>query len=549
MKKILIFLLVPFSSFSQLFNLYDIPASQIDINEILLYEHKFDLQNVPAFQASDQITVEQYGYYLKCIQYDSTENFFKSQIPNLNNLKVESLEEYFLDIERRNEPVMGVSMRQAINFCIWVNDIFHIKSKEDFFRLPTAFEWVAIDQFSEKLPFNPNHYLSDWTLSSYDESSYAYLAADYVYISLPDDPPSMKRKRIMGNNYKYSLSDYSDQYNRYCYEDSSYAYVGFRLVKVNGEISDQKDIIKRIFVNEVTIDTTSYIDTTLSIGENKFQYSLVNGLLNGDFIQKNKDDYTISGYFRNNQRHGLWTVKDNSEQLLLARLYINNKRYIALYPNHSPNKSSYIIEHQYFDKKFDQDSIILFDYVLEADVIYSKRIWKIIKDIDNPFLESSRIFDHLIKSVQNNELDAYHASNDHFKTELNANQVDSIASNDYVIEGFEIKEDFFLDRNRILGDTRIIGFAPYFIEQESNERKKICWFYYPACRKYLSEIKVSGSELNHINNVNDLFYWGIFKSEIIKVTSIYGTNYSEPPKNIQLDLLNLEHDMWIQFNR
>ena len=535
---------MPFSAQAQFVDLYSIPSSEIDVNQILQTKKKYEKQSIPAFQASNQITVEQYGFYLKCIQYDSSAEFFTSQIPNFNNLKGLNPDTYFSDPELQKEPVMGVSWNQARNFCIWLSDIYHIKSDEAYFRLPTVIEWMAINEQNNNSAIRINQDLSDWTISAYDESVYEYAFANgfnsYVYLALPEDPPSMKRKRVMGNNFKYSLPTPADHYRLYCYEDTSYAYVGFRVIKSKEFTFFSKNITE-------TQSVSTAIDSSMG---NYFEYEHDNGVFHGSFIQKNKNEMTISGYFRNNQRHGLWTIKDKSDKLVLARLYINNLRYIALFPNHSPNKSSYIIEHQQFDDKIDINGIRLFDYVAEANVLYSKRLWRIIQNKDNDLLNDSiDIFNYLMEYAESGELIVYHSSNDQFTTPLQSKDLNEINAANYVVDGFEIKEDFFLDRKRILGDIRIIGFAPYYINPKTNQRVNICWFYYPTCRKYLSELKLNNTGLYKIENVDDLFYWRFFRSTIIKESNVYDRETSPVTAKLELVLLAKEHEMWINFNR
>jgi len=90
--------------------------------------------------------------------------------------------------------------------------------------------------------YQPNEYglydmagnVSEWTLTAFDESSYAFshdLNPDYRYNARPDDPPVMKRKVIRGGSWK-DIGYYMQNGTRaYEYQDTTKSYIGFRCVR------------------------------------------------------------------------------------------------------------------------------------------------------------------------------------------------------------------------------------------------------------------------------------------------------------------------------
>ncbi|MCB0410268.1 MAG: hypothetical protein KDD29_08615, partial [Flavobacteriales bacterium] len=76
---------------------------------------------------------------------------------------------------------------------------------------------------------------SDWLLNSFDESAYNFYTNlpeyDYTYFHKKGDPPSLKRKKVVGESYLYNIP--SDGYPsfRYGYSYIGYQQISFRIIK------------------------------------------------------------------------------------------------------------------------------------------------------------------------------------------------------------------------------------------------------------------------------------------------------------------------------
>jgi gliding motility associated protien GldN len=170
--------------------------------------------------------------------------------------------------------------------------------------------------------------------------------------------------------------------------------------------------------------------------------------------------------------------------------------------------------------------IIPFPYLREADVFWSKRVWRVIdlKEKANLPLrypigkikDRKSFINVIMDAVVEGSLTAYKPSDDEFTFPMTKTEVDGIGnagkdtimvpspdppydpvpteivkefSRDKVIS-YRIKEDWFFDKQRSVLDVRIIGIAPmvYDEDEQGNIRegamkKPLFWIYYPEARK------------------------------------------------------------------
>jgi len=242
-----------------------------------------------------------------------------------------------------------------------------------------------------------------------------------------------------------------------------------------------------------------------------------------------------------------------------------------------------------------------FDFLREADVMWSKLVWRRIdlrEKMNQPmyYPEASDVVDDrmslinlLLYGIENEGLIAYDPSdeNNEFKQRMTFAEVkdrmgggnDTITVEnpdtgelvEKVFEGsvnpsevkqYMVKELWFFDRERSLLEVRIIGMCPirkYFkeddVDEEDEKQSKLFWVYYPDLRPLFARTEV----FNPFNDVerrtyDDLFVKRMFSSYIEKVSNVYGNRRIESyaigveamleSERIRTEIFNFEQDLW-----
>ena len=123
-----------------------------------------------------------------------------------------------------------------------------------------------------------------------------------------------------------------------------------------------------------------------------------------------------------------------------------------------------------------------------------------------------------------------------------------------------IKEDWFIDRQRGVRDIRVLGLAPVIqrFDDEGVARgiQTMFWLNYPECR----DLFVNTDAFNRHNSAarmsyDDVFAWKrFFNSVITKMDNqqdrhlqefLSGWQLMAEAERIQIELLNLEEDLWV----
>ena len=237
--------------------------------------------------------------------------------------------------------------------------------------------------------------------------------------------------------------------------------------------------------------------------------------------------------------------------------------------------------------------------IREADVMYSKRLWRIIdlkQKINqplyyplNPIEERRSLFDIIVSSVlEDCNVTAYNpgilGNDDEFKVMFTENELNQLLNpkdtlwtedlegnpkqviidnkiNSKMISHYEIKEDWFFDKNYSKMNVRIIGICPYIkkhdpISGEVIGSKPLFWIYFPSLREELAKYYVYDGN-NDLNITFDaLFARRMFDSYVSKESNIYDRSIVEyktgadrlyEAEIILNELSNFEQDLWEQY--
>jgi gliding motility associated protien GldN len=239
------------------------------------------------------------------------------------------------------------------------------------------------------------------------------------------------------------------------------------------------------------------------------------------------------------------------------------------------------------DKRSIETSRLLqYDHVREADIMWEKRIWRVIdirEKINLPFAYPERpFFTILQEAALAGEINVYSAEDDKFTYRLPPDEVEAMgASVDTVttfdpvtyeekiqvvrnelnpedIKRYRIKEVWFFDEERSVMDFRILGIAPLMDVKDENGNfkyeKVMFWVYYPEAREVLSREKAFtyGNDSTPMT-WEDLIQMRRFSSYIYKESNVHdrrlqdyvqGTDLLMEADKIKNTIFNFEHDLW-----
>ena len=247
-----------------------------------------------------------------------------------------------------------------------------------------------------------------------------------------------------------------------------------------------------------------------------------------------------------------------------------------------------------YKKDIRDKSPIPYSHVREADVMWSKRIWRVIdlrKKINQPlYFPTTPIGDRaslihiILAEIKSGTVNAYDADvGDDMTVKITQADIDrkmgaeadstSIQTapgvyRDTVIinepspedvKQIQVQEEWFFDKKHSRMDVRILGLMPirHYYDSEVGEFKKsrICWIYYPDFRNTFANHEIFNPNNDaHRISYDDFFMQRRFTSTIIAESNVYdnrqigdyetGKEALIEAQRIKEWLFNIEHDLW-----
>ncbi len=229
---------------------------------------------------------------------------------------------------------------------------------------------------------------------------------------------------------------------------------------------------------------------------------------------------------------------------------------------------SQILEGPPRDGVYDKTAItqvqpIPYPYLREADVVWTRRIWRIMdlrEKMNQPFYfpekpqNSWRSFVQIIMDgLKEGTVTAYSGESDQFLVPLTYKELlDKLETADTVklprpdnpdiffdtliktefdpsnVKKLKIKEDFYLDRQRSLVEVRILGICPVVdvIDKNTGEKrfeKNLFWIYFPECRNLFAKNEMFNLKNGSAGRMtyDDVFMKRMFSSYVYKEENVY----------------------------
>lgn len=269
----------------------------------------------------------------------------------------------------------------------------------------------------------------------------------------------------------------------------------------------------------------------------------------------------------------------------------------ALFLSDSVAQQSSVLDGVYVKENTPSRRVIPYTNLREADVMWSKRVWRRI-DLRkksnqvfyfplDPAQGRKNLFDYIKEGImEDGTLTAYDpgspvAPDDMFTRAMTVEDVlGKIVSSSEVeqfdeygevtgtttvrdtlrsskIKYYEIKEEWFFERQNSVMDVRIIGIKPVAeVEGPDGEptMRDLFWIYFPEARYVFANAEVFNRKNDaERRTYEDIFWKRQFESTIIKVSNVYDRQISDYKSNIDAlleaekieeEIFNFEHDVW-----
>lgn len=531
-------------------------------------KNAYDTISIDAFEMGNLITWKQYKEFLADVKRMKGTYTYEQLLPKLPQNHLNSC---LTTKKFDSSPVVGVSWSNAHEYCKWrivIDSDGQLcwEGTQDIYRLPTQLEWISayLQSNQSKFKIDLKTDYSDWTTTSYDESM--YFLKDYQYDAKKMDPPSMKRKRTMGSSFFVPAANVTNNNFGY-YQDSSYAHIGFRLVREKNEYADLGELDDYLgdHYQDFCCEYAPYSkQETMSSDEFHAEYYKAYDRMTWQYESFYPNGQQKSkGLFYNNQRLGIWTIWDTLGNKILERNYLSPYRFEQTYPKIKDEQASILRDAQIIELSRNSEGLMNYPYVQERSVFWSKRLWTRIEPEGNDqFFRKNRLIDAIKLGVELGNIRLFDTNSDEFRDTISKNEFTKRLSSQVV--AFAMKEDFFYDVDRGIASTRPIGICPIVVDTINGTavEREIAWIYFPDLRSTLGTIQCfSTTDLikaihkydrggTSPKTLDDLFFFRDFNRKIVGTAHYKGktTIPSEASQYEDILLIEKEHDSWIELN-
>lgn len=250
-----------------------------------------------------------------------------------------------------------------------------------------------------------------------------------------------------------------------------------------------------------------------------------------------------------------------------------------------------VLDGVYQKKNIPTDQLMTYPYLREADVMWSRTIWRKLdlrEKINLPLYypiqpigNRQSLTQVLMEAINEGSLTAFAPFDDEFTTVLSASELktlffsaDTIMVDDpdnpdqkiskisrqeldlsEIVE-YRIKEEWFFDKQRSVMDVRIIGLMPIRkqVVEDKVRAKALFWIYFPEARTILNNKEVFNRHNDAARlSFDDIFSKRMFSSYIYKESNVYDRSITDytygqdallEADRIKKNMFDMESDYW-----